>query len=149
MTELQILNAVSNNGGSIGYTELLNQGLSDSVFDPLTDRAVIRALHRSGALSGDLEAYGIISISDDGRLALRQLQTEASIRAENIRREQAQEQQKFEQITADKAERKAEKRAERAFQIFLSFLQAFLSFAVGLLAEHFFGILDLLLTFFA
>lgn len=148
MTELQILNAVANNGGSIGYTELMNQGLSDSVFDPLTDRALIRALHKSGALSGDLAAYGTVFISDEGRLHLHQLQQEASIRAENVRREQAEEQQKLEQIAADKAERKAEQRTERVFQIFLAFLQALLSFAVGLLAEHYLGILNWLLALF-
>lgn len=125
MTELQILNAVANNGGSIGYTELMNQGLSDSVFDPLTDRALIRALHKSGVLSGDLSAYGSVFISDDGRLRLRHLQHEAEEQAKQER------QQRFDNKIA-----------------VANILVPLITFVLGILVEHYAGILSWILSLF-
>jgi hypothetical protein len=38
MTELQILNAVKNNGGSIEFTALLNLGKTDLTWEPVADQ---------------------------------------------------------------------------------------------------------------
>lgn len=74
MTELQILSAVKNNGGSIGYVALLNLGLSDPVHDPLTDRDLIRKLIDTQVLFGKPGANSTISFGKEGRLRLQELQ---------------------------------------------------------------------------
>lgn len=74
MTEFQILSAIKNSGGSIGYIDLLNIGKSDPVWDSLTDRDLVNRLLESNILSGNPGAYGSISFGKDGRLRLKELQ---------------------------------------------------------------------------
>lgn len=93
-----------------------------------------------------------LRLSDKGRITLLseedRLRREESLRQENMRREQAQEQQRLDQIVADKADRKAERRADRIFQIFLAFLNYLIPFILGGLAEHLTGFVDRILQFF-
>lgn len=74
MTELQILSAVKNNGGSMNYVELLNLGLTDPVRDSIADKQLIEKLIREKILSGETEAYSRITFGKEGRLRLRDLQ---------------------------------------------------------------------------
>ena len=60
MTELQILNAVKNNGGSIDFTALLNLGKTDLTWEPIADQQMIEQLIDGKVLSGKTEAYSCI-----------------------------------------------------------------------------------------
>ena len=71
MTDLQILNAVKNNNGSIEYTALLNQSLTDAYIDGSADKARISKLIEAGLLAGETRAFCSISITDEGRLRLQ------------------------------------------------------------------------------
>ena len=71
MTDLQILAAVKNNGGSIEYTDLLNQNMTDTNRDGLADEARIKQMIEDGLLKGKTEAYCHISITKPGRLRLQ------------------------------------------------------------------------------
>ncbi len=71
MTELQILSVTKNKGGSIGYTDLLNQNLTDSNRDPSADKARIEQMIQKGLLEGRTDAFCSISITDTGRLHLQ------------------------------------------------------------------------------
>ena len=71
MTEIQILSAVKNNGGSIAYTELLSLNLTDPYLDATADKERIKKMMKAGLLEGETRAYGSISITDAGRLFLQ------------------------------------------------------------------------------
>ncbi len=71
MTDLQILTAVKNNNGAINYTDLLNLNMSDAYRDPSADKYRINKLIEQKYLKGSTEAYGTISITDNGRLFLQ------------------------------------------------------------------------------
>ena len=71
MTEFQILSATKNNGGNIGYTDLLNLNMTDPVRDPLADKARIKQMISDGLLNGATDAYCLISITDAGRRYLQ------------------------------------------------------------------------------
>lgn len=71
MTELQILSVIKNKGGSIGYTDLLNQNLTDSNRDSRADKARIEQMIQKGLLEGRTDAFCSISITDTGRLRLQ------------------------------------------------------------------------------
>lgn len=103
MTELQILSAVKNNSGSIGYVDLLNVGLSDPEFDALADRDLIRKLIASDVLSGKQEAYSTISFGKNGRLRLNELAQ--------------QEQERTQKEYKDRADKRAQHRHDWAVAI--------------------------------
>ena len=103
MTELQILSAVKNNGGSIGYVDLLNIGLSDPEFDALADRDLIRKLIASDVLSGKQEAYSQISFGKNGRLRLKELAQ--------------QEQERTQKEDKDRADKRDQRRHDWAVAI--------------------------------
>lgn len=69
------------------------------------------------------------TLSPKGERTLAARNEKLRIRAEDIRREKEQEQKLFKQAVADKAHRKAEKKADRIFEVFL----VFLGYALGLL----------------
>lgn len=71
MTELQILSAIKNSGGSIQYTALLSLNVSDTHQDALADKARIEKMIEDKLLSGKTEAYCSISITNPGRLHLQ------------------------------------------------------------------------------
>ena len=71
MTETQILSVIKNNGGSIEYTALLNQNLTDSNRDVFADKERIKQMINDNLLTGETEAYSRISISNKGRLYLQ------------------------------------------------------------------------------
>lgn len=73
MTELQILNAVKNNGGSIDFTALLNLGKTDLTWEPIADQQMIEKLIVGKVLSGKAEAYSTISFGKKGLTRLRDL----------------------------------------------------------------------------
>ena len=90
MTELQILNAVKNNGGSIDFIELLNMGKTDSSLDSIADKRLIEKLIKSEVLSGRTEAYALITFGKDGNLRLRDLQQSANDLADHMANEQSE-----------------------------------------------------------
>lgn len=90
MTELQILNAVKNSGGSIGFVELLNMGKTDSSLDSFADKRLIEKLIESEVLSGRTEAYALITFGKDGHLRLRDLQQSANDLADHMAYEQSE-----------------------------------------------------------
>lgn len=71
MTETQILSVIKNNGGSIEYTALLNQNLTDSNRDVFADIERIKQMINDKLLTGETEAYSRISISNKGSLYLQ------------------------------------------------------------------------------
>lgn len=71
MTDLQILSAVKNSGGSIQYTALLSLNVADTHQDTLADKARIEKMIADKLLSGQTEAYCNISITNPGRLYLQ------------------------------------------------------------------------------
>lgn len=71
MTELQILSAIKNNGGSIEYTSLLNLSMTDTNRDTLADKALIERMIGAKLLKGQTDAFSHISITDKGRLHLQ------------------------------------------------------------------------------
>lgn len=71
MTELQILTAVKNHNGCIGFVELLNCGLSEPCHDPNADSKRIKDLIAGGYLSGKAEAYSNIILENKGRVFLQ------------------------------------------------------------------------------
>ena len=74
MTDFQILDAIRNNGGSIGFTDLLNQGLSMSKPDGNADKYRIQRLLADHYISGDASAYGTIRIESKGLVLLEQIE---------------------------------------------------------------------------
>lgn len=132
MTDLQILTAVKNSGGTIRYTDLLNLGLTDAAFDPLADRARIHALRYAGALSGDLSACSSVSFTAQGHLLLAKLQSEDSI------------QQK---IACDEAKKEKQQRFENQLAVANLFVPI-ITYILGVFTEHYAGILDFVLRLF-
>lgn len=92
MTEFEILSALSKNGGSMGFIELVNLSLADSVPDPTGTGRLIRALLNDELLSGSTAAYGTVKLEPAGQLRLDLLRKEENQRA------------------ADRADRKAEEK---------------------------------------
>ncbi len=127
MNELQILSAVKNNGGSIDYVTLLNIGLSDPEHDALADRDLIRELIDAQILSGNPGANSTISFGKEGRLRLRELlfQEDADRQAQQRANEEQARLQR--ELSSKQAKEKAEKRRQRAFEIFLVLLTSLVS----------------------
>jgi hypothetical protein len=71
MTELQILTAVKNNNGTIGFVDLLNLSLTDPHPDPIADEDRIKQMIKDGLLTGEAGAYSQIHISKYGRRFLQ------------------------------------------------------------------------------
>jgi hypothetical protein len=88
-------------------------------------------------------ADGYYTLTEKGKSEFQQ----ELIRKKNIRREQEEKEQILYNAVAEKADRKAEKRADRIFQISLAFLNTFLSLVCGILIEHFGNIIDSVSTF--
>ena len=70
------------------------------------------------------------------------------IRQENIRKEQEAKEDHKRELEAENTARKKEKRSDRRFQLILAILQALLSFAAGVLLEHFTGLVAIILRLF-
>lgn len=94
MTELQILSAIKNNGGSIEFTALLNQNMTDANRDSLADQERIKQMIKNGLLSGKTDAYCHISITKPGRL---HLQNATYLEEQNKKRETVDAESKSEQ----------------------------------------------------
>lgn len=113
MTELQILNAVKNNGESIGFTDLMNLGMSDTVWYPNADKQRICQLINAEILAGDAEAHGTIHFGKVGHLRLQELQ---QIEEDNAK-----------QAAKEAKDRKSQFRHDWAIAIVSSLLGALLS----------------------
>ena len=147
MNELQILDAVSRHGGSIPYTRLMSVGMSCTDWSPAADKQLILDLIHADVLSGHPGAYQTIRFGPRGEMLLRDLRRESSIRAENIRAEQEQQNDRHRKMVADHADRKAERRADRIFQIFLSFLSSLLPLLLPPLLAAFRDLLTVIVEF--
>lgn len=90
-----------------------------------------------------ITASGVMELE---RLNERRIQE--LIRQENIRKEQEAKEDHKRELEAEKAARKKEKRSDRRFQLLLAIFQALLSFAAGVLLEHFAGIVAIILRLF-
>ena len=71
MTNLQILTAVKNHNGCIGFVDLLNCGLTEPCHDPNADKRRIKDLIKEGYLSGKTDAFSNIVLEDKGRIFLQ------------------------------------------------------------------------------
>ena len=71
MTNLQILTAVKNNNGTIGFVDLLNLSLAEPNRDPIADEDRIKQMIKDGLLTGEVGAYSQIHISKYGRRFLQ------------------------------------------------------------------------------
>lgn len=71
MTEIQILSAIKNKGGSIEYTDLLNLNMTDTNRDTIADEVRIKKMISDKLLEGNAKEFCYISISDSGRLHLQ------------------------------------------------------------------------------
>lgn len=148
MTELEykILSAISL-AGTVQWSAVVNMFLADHA--PVTLDAHLRVLLdrnwicRTGGSSEPPICY--IRLDSAGLLAL---ETEKSIRAENIRAKQEQEIEYFKQVIADKIERRAEKRADRISQILFAFLNTLLSILAGIVIEYHASVIELIKHFF-
>ena len=125
MTELQILNAVNNNGGSIDYVGLLNLGLTDPVRSSVADKRLIEKMIKDQILSGKTEAYSLITFGRDGRLRLRELQQSA----DNLTDKMAYEQ----------SEKNADRRFQASQTIFGIVIGSILTLIAEIIVEVFFG----------
>ena len=125
MTELQILNAVNNNGGSIDYVGLLNLGLTDPVCSSVADKRLIEKMIQGQILSGKTEAYSLITFGRDGRLRLRELQQSA----DNLTDKMAYEQ----------SEKNADRRFQSSQTIFGIVIGSILTLIAEIIVEVFFG----------
>ena len=90
MTEFEILSALSEHGGSMGYTDLVNLSLAEKPPDPVGTSRLIRALLLDHLLSGSTSST--INLEPTGQLRLDHLRKEENQRA------------------ADRADRKAEEK---------------------------------------
>ena len=148
MTELEykILSAISL-AGTVQWSAVVNMFLADHA--PVTLDAHLRVLLdrnwicRTGGSSEPPICY--IRLDSAGILAL---ETEKSIRAENIRAKQEQEIEHSKQVIADKIERRAEKRADRISQILFAFLNTLLSILAGIVIEYHASVIELIKHFF-
>lgn len=67
---------------------------------------------------------------------------------ENVKAEQVQKKEAVKKVLREKEDRKAEKRADRIFQVFLTLLSSLLSLIVGLLLEYHLDIIELAMSIF-
>ena len=104
-----------------------------------SDREILDYFDRIGLARPNVQiADWYYVITEHGKTKLQQ----ELIRKENVRRKQEEKQQSLQNAAAEKADRKAENRANRVFQVALTFLNAFLSITSGILVEHFCNIVD-------
>ena len=117
MTDFQILAAIRNNGGSIGFTNLLDKGLSDPKPDGEVDKYRIKKLLADHYISGDASAYGTIRMEPKGTVLLEQIE------------------QKLYQCEQDRADEMAKEKRERKFAVAMVILGELLAFALGFLTH--------------
>ena len=139
--EFAILVFIHQNG-SAAWSEVLRHFPVEQIRD--TDRSLFKLLDDDHFLEKtlpyDRNRHCRLRLTQQGFHAFcvkaEQLQKDESIRQENIRAEQAQEQKRLDQIVADKAYRRSERRADRIFQIFLSFLNYLIPVILGALFSN-------------
>lgn len=129
MTELQILIALKNAGGSMFYTDLLNLGFLDSVHDPVSDRKRILRLREVGEVTGELKAYQRIEITPKG---LSRLDAEK---------------QELDKHIEERTYESANQRRQNKISLLSAFLVAAFGACVALVVEH--GIVPLLKKLFS
>ena len=71
MTDLQILSALHNNGGSMEFVALLNLNLTDPYRDTLADEERILELMKDHLVEGKAAAFCEITLTRRGRLFLQ------------------------------------------------------------------------------
>lgn len=114
---------------------------SKRAIDELVQCGYLRETFGSDNLS--ITALGIMELERLGERRKQEL-----IRQENIRKEQEAKEDHKRELEAENAARKKEKRSDRRFQLLLAIFQALLSFAAGVLLEHFTGLVTIILRLF-
>ena len=117
MNDFKILAAIRDNGGTIGFVDLLNQGLSDPEPNAVADRHRILNLLSENYISGNPDAYGTIRIEPRGTVFLDRLE------------------ESLKQLDQDRAEKTAKEKRERKFSVMLVVLTELMSFALGFLTH--------------
>ena len=117
MTDFQILTAIRNNGGTIEFTDLLNQGLSDPKHNPVADKHRILNLLSDNCISGRPIAYGTICMEPKGTALLDQFE------------------EKIKQDAQYRADEVAKEKRERKFSIALTIFSELIAFALGFLTH--------------
>ena len=123
MTELQILSAIKNNGGTIDYAQLINLGRTDTGWDPVTDKRLIQKLIQQQILSGKTDAYSTITFGTKGLLRYKELK------------------QLEDDLANQVADKKSEKNSNRRFQLLNTILGAVIGAIVTILIQLIFGLL--------
>lgn len=119
MTEFQILTAIRNNGGSIGFTDLMDLGLLGSKPDGNADKYRIERLLVDHYISGDARADGTIRMEPKGTVLLDQLE------------------EKLKQLEQDRADEIAKEKRERKFSAILAISSELIAFALGFITHLF------------
>lgn len=117
MNTFQVLSVIRENGGTIGFVDLLNQGLSNPNSDSLADKQRIQNLLAEGYISGNTEAYGTIRMEPKGTVLLDQLE------------------EKLKQLEQNRADEVSKEKRERKFSIALTIFGELLAFALGFLTH--------------
>lgn len=92
--------------------------------------------------------HNYCTLSQQGLRVLSAHRATLSVQAEQVRREQEQKHRRLQEAAAEKANRKAERRADTVTQVFLAILNAAMPFLFGVLAEHYGGIIDFIRSLF-
>lgn len=71
MTDIQILSAIKNNGGSMDFVSVLNLNITDNNRDALADKSRIEKMINDKLLEGKTNAHCQIVITDAGRQFLQ------------------------------------------------------------------------------
>ena len=147
MTDLEYeILAFAKAGGEVHWVSVLNEMHSEHSYE---DTGVaLKHLVAVGLLeicSADRPPYCSVRLSAEGGFALLE---EISFRAENVRKEEDARNDQHRIVAEEQAYRKKEKASDRRFQLLLAFVQAILALVVGILVEHYAGIIDLIKELF-
>lgn len=134
--------------GQYAVMEKLDKGLH---FDALTEseKEIVNYLSRQNIVQPRAQiAEDYMELTQEGKQILYAHKEKESIWQENKRKEQAEKQDKLQQAIREKADKEREKKSDRRFQIWNSFLSAFFAVVLGMLIGNLDRIIDLIAKLF-
>ena len=134
-----VLNEFSTEPGIIGSDAILRGALASGNIE------AIDAAEKPPHCSIRLTKKGIRTLLE----AEEERAIQESFRQENIRKEQEEKEENRRILEAERTARKKEKRSDRYFQVFLVILEPFVTFIIGIILEHFIGIVDFIVRLFS
>lgn len=134
--------------GQYAVMEKLDKGLHFDAL-PESEKEIINYLSRQNIVQPRAQiAEDYMELSQEGKLILAAHIEKESIRQENERRKQAEENEKLQNTVREKADREAERKAEHRFQVWLSFWSALFGAVIGALVSNLDRIIDLIAKLF-